>query len=1454
MKKRRSSTDNNKDDTSKQKKSRFGGQKQKKPCVLEEDDSVFGQLLRAAGVSLRQGSMPNEIAVDQTVFQMRLRKGLRKHPRYPNIVQEFITGLESYMEDQEKFKNCLLPCALLSAEGESSAVNSYQESLIKLLLGIEMLQSPVINTLFEKLPEFMFEGAGEDGLNIPRIIINQFKWLDRVMDSKDLASKLMQLVAVAPVEIQRDIITSLPEILEDTQHNDIAKELNSLLQKNTQLTVPILDALSSLNLSSDLLTQVRQAVMATLSAVELEDLPVVVKFILHAISGAEAVEVVSDLRKKLELESCVLPPPLQASQSRVKSRGKGGSSLNSAASSSQDCVSLVLDAIKSAVRFQKAISEAWIKAIENIDSVAEHKVIDLLVLFILHTTNSNHSRRGAERVLRNKVRGGHIRESLLQAAFRGHTTVIRAYFPSIISLAQSLLRSPDPSVVTFGSQMYKHAFTSFDPYCQQEVVGSLVTHVCSGYAGEVDVSLEVLSELVTQSPADMALYAVFVKGILDYMDNLTPSQIRKLFYILSTLAFSRGTEGSHIQDDMHIVIRKQLSSTVSKYKRIGIIGAVMVVGSMGTRRSKPEGVSSEAVPLPKETYRQVTALLGLVRSCSECSPEAAALYYDELANLVQTGDLDPQVHEWIGMSVLEDFQEDFVVDLGSEIEGTFPLPAKAMYNLDEEESQGGIAINLLPLLAEDLQKGAQLSQPAQGDKRRVSPLCLGSFFRLLRLCQEEQNQGDLVEIDALLGCPLIVTDLDVVEKMDCLSKPEKEFLCTLLFHAINWIREVVNAFCRQQDPEMKSKVMIRLQNITYLQSVLERCLAATPAYAPPLANFDCETAEGAVPASAAPPAKKEKKGRAGQKRKVDKNSSGDSSQLEEGAEAEESQQEKESPEKEKEKEEGKAGVSLVSYRPYFRELDIDVLSVLQCGLLTRSLLDSEDHTKVSEVVQLGPSELVFLLEDLSRKLEFSLAASNAKRMPFLKVKADKNVGFSHLQQKSPSEIASCCIQLLPALCNHLENTHNFFQVLLLENNGVVDAPGVDMKEYQLMSTCYQLLLHILLTTFSWSGFSQHENRKLLKSALAILAGRLKEKENEVDLGMEELVRQSFGYLLNFHSTMPGCSPALSLTQLLIVVADQGPDSQYREKIASLSRGFLCQEWILPSGEREKGNKHNEMLQSLLSIYLEHTDDVLKAIEEIAGVGFPELISTTKDGCSRTFPTLTRQTFLVFYRVVMGVLEKSVRRIAAGKQMDSSEAQSEKLLTWNLAVRDFHILVNLVKVFDSRPVLGVCLRYGRLFVEAFLKLAMPLLDYSFKKHKEDVQSLLKTFQQSTRQLHYMCGHTKIRQDTGLTNHVPLLKKTLEQFVYRVKAMLILNNCQEAFWVGNLKNRNLKGEEILSQQTEDSEKGEDDEASQLPEEESEREDEDNENKSDSEVRNGVREEEEVEEDEESTDDSD
>lgn len=44
-------------------------------------------------------------------------------------------------------------------------------------------------------------------------------------------------------------------------------------------------------------------------------------------------------------------------------------------------------------------------------------------------------------------------------------------------------------------------------------MGSLVTHVCSGVSGEVDVALELLCELVSQKPMEMTQYAVFVKVV-----------------------------------------------------------------------------------------------------------------------------------------------------------------------------------------------------------------------------------------------------------------------------------------------------------------------------------------------------------------------------------------------------------------------------------------------------------------------------------------------------------------------------------------------------------------------------------------------------------------------------------------------------------------------------------------------------------------------------------------------------------------------------------------------------------------------------------------------------------------------------------------------------------------------------------------------------------------------------
>ncbi|KAM3910148.1 Fanconi anemia group D2 protein [Leptodactylus fuscus] len=1362
---------------SKIKKRRVSSRKVKPQDTARVTDNLFTQLLKSAGVGLKSGEQQNELAVDQRVFQKTLRQELQKHERYPDIIQEFVAGLESHIEDRDGFRNCLLPCGRSSEdeEGSNLLMSSFQDSLIKILLGMDILQEPIINLLFEKLPEFLYDSFGSDGISIPRLIINQLKWLDLVLSGKELTTKIMQLVTVAPADIQHHVIGSLPEILEDAEHNEVAKELSSLLKQNTQLTVPILDVFSSLNLSTELLTEVRQWVMSTLCAVDLEVVPVIVKFILHTVTPSDALEVISELRRNLDVESCVSLSQVQASKASVAETQER---------SGQDCVTVLMEVVKSAVWFQKHICEAWIKAIEKVETPEDYKVTDFLVLLILYTTNSN-CKKQVERVLKSKVRSGCIPTHLLQNLFRSHSQVLMFYFPSVLSLAQTLLRSVEPVVSFFGSQLFKHAFRVFDRYCQQEVIVALVTHICSGYTSEVYTALDVLSDLVSSHTAAVALYAIFIKGILDHLDNLNSAQIRKLFQILCALGSS--PEGAHIQDELHIVIRKQLSSTALKYKRIGVIGAMRMVGSMAAcARRKPE-----TAVLNPNICRQVTSLLELARTCCEQSPLSAAFYYDELADLVQGRSLDAQVMEHLRKSVLEGFQDDYVVDLEQAVEGSHLFPVKALYNLeDEEESQGAVVINLLPLLSLDVaHKG--------GEGRLVSPLCLSPFFRLLRLCIEDEFDGNLDEIDALLGCPLYLTDLDVTDKMEALSKHEGEFLCSLLFLAINWFIEVINAFCKQPNADMKGKVLRRLQNITWLRSALEKCLPACPGYIPPCARPDCEQIKGLSPPL--PAATVTKKTRKGKKRPLPdgKNLSTEGSQIEDQLES--------VPLVEKEKDESsQPSISLSSFRLFFRELDMDVFAVLQSGLVSRSLLDSNMCTKATEVVQLGPAELVFLLEDLSRKTEHILST---KKALVLKVKDMKDAEYSHLRQKTPQEVAQVVVGLLNPLCNHVENLHNYFQTVQADHRDVVDV-----KDLQHMAVCYQLLLHIFCSLFSWNGFLQPENRSLLLSALSVFVGRIQECEVLPDL--EEQV--SFSYFQNLCSSVPSFPAALSLTQLLITLVEKTPSTApYRSKIASIVKGFLCRSWIQPSGEPDRGIRFNETLQSLLCIYLDYAD-ILQAIEEICGTGVPELTNTAKDGNSSTYPTLSRQTFVVYFRVLMDKLEKFVRNVPAATQTDSYQVQTEKLLSWSLAVRNFHILVNLIKMFDSRPMLISCLKYGRQFVETFLRAGMPLLDYCFKKHREDVQSLLKILQLCTRQLHHMCGHSKIHQDTGLTTHVPPLKKTLEMFVYRVKAMLVLNNCQEAFWLGNLKNRDLQGEEILSQKSQDSETEEEQE-SQLPVEE-------------------------------------
>ena len=52
--------------------------------------------------------------------------------------------------------------------------------------------------------------------------------------AQDLCRELLEVVGVAQVEIQREIVTAIPEILDDAQHNTAAVELKLVSWKISQ--------------------------------------------------------------------------------------------------------------------------------------------------------------------------------------------------------------------------------------------------------------------------------------------------------------------------------------------------------------------------------------------------------------------------------------------------------------------------------------------------------------------------------------------------------------------------------------------------------------------------------------------------------------------------------------------------------------------------------------------------------------------------------------------------------------------------------------------------------------------------------------------------------------------------------------------------------------------------------------------------------------------------------------------------------------------------------------------------------------------------------------------------------------------------------------------------------------------------------------------------------------------
>lgn len=142
----------------------------------------------------------------------------------------------------------------------------------------------------------------------------------------------------------------------------------------------------------------------------------------------------------------------------------------------------------------------------------------------------------------------------------------------------------EPALNLMSSRLHCAMFQNLDHHFKQDVIRSLISKIGSGGASSMlrSTSLTTLETLTVKNTEMLCNFAVFAASVLDYTDQMTIDEVRRVMNILARLAFSsRSTSSaSGLRDDLHIVVRKQIAGSTNRLKRMGVVGVVAVVKNM----------------------------------------------------------------------------------------------------------------------------------------------------------------------------------------------------------------------------------------------------------------------------------------------------------------------------------------------------------------------------------------------------------------------------------------------------------------------------------------------------------------------------------------------------------------------------------------------------------------------------------------------------------------------------------------------------------------------------------------------------------------------------------------------------------------------------------------------------------------------------------------------------------
>ncbi|XP_044262962.1 Fanconi anemia group D2 protein [Tribolium madens] len=1245
----------------------------------------FKQIVRDSGIKLVSTDDPNGLTQEQALVVRDIEKFIQEDD---DNVEKFIRGFKVLIRKEKYLKKALLPTVFRKkTSGDSTddiaAMEIQQESLFRIFLKVSPLQPPIIDILLNEVTSTIDDEA-HDPAHL-RLVLSQLRYLPHIKTPESLTTKLLDIIEIAPYTAQLEILDSIPEIIPDSEYHSAVEELAKMLDNSDNLSGAIIDCLNALNLTSDMRTQIQDHILAKmLAGSSMKIFPVFLDFLLTDCHSRTLPGILMKIRNALNA---------------IMSRDEGDKETES-------CKILIFNRLQKSASL-KVVSETWLSLISNMKNSNDHKYIDLVLLFMLHASTKL-KKRTIETTIRKKVKEGHFKSGLVEHLFEKNfpQQLFRDYFNTMTEIGSTLLRtSTDSTITEFASTLFKLLFTHEHTIriYRQEILENLIVLVGSSDQKNVTVILNIILDLVPEI-SKTPNHAIILMRLLEILDTFELKDTKLVFEILCSVTCSDDSLIG-LREEIHILIRKQLSSFVRSLKHRGIISAVVMAKHIATvNGDQSDVVLSEdsiiSIAQLNGVAKDAAALLELANTSTAGSPDLVGLYYDQLAAMiVKSENLDKHFLAWLHENVTLDFQDVFITETTNSI--IDDLEVSRQYNLNtDEEMEAPISVNIAELTLKP-------------DKHSI--VVLAPHFRLLRLLHYKQQNGNLESIDALLGCGVI---LPKSEQKDSLEQFRKTSDC--LFHCINWFREVISGFVLQKSEKLRRKVLQRIDHLTELEQLLFESLDSIPDHKLPNCYFDLlsqSTRSSSPSKDLKQPRKKLKKSREFLDSTVASSSK--------------------TPTRKKRDD----------FKVNFREIDTDLVILLKYPLGTTN--DNQ--------ICLSLKQLNFILKDYVRKL--SLLTKGA------------NLGMSHLTAITPLQVITDSVKTLPHIRRHFDTI-------------ITHYDDDDAK------IAFGLILECLCLILGWSGWQHSKRLELFKNILKSF------RSSDTDLhSANHLITELTERLANLTQYCSCLTHAVHLIQTMEALDSITPSPTIRSKTASK---LLSKEWE---------NHSSANIDILLKSYLSSAN--IKTLCGIVGTLQEQAPSlTSKNDSLDMLKSVTKTNFHVFYRNLWMCLHDRV------KNEIQSLTNAQHLTLWRTVALTMQGLMTIVKVHETKFNLVCFLKKSIAILKIFLSHGIPILEIELKSKPDKVVEILKTIQSNTRFLHHLCCYSKLTKDVSLMSYVPQFRLTLETLVYRVKAALVANGCSAAFWMGNLKNRDLQGEDILTQSTENSTHDDEEEEEELP----------------------------------------